>query len=357
MRSGAESIFLKTIYIAITEKIYYNYLNQTGGKKCSVINIKKLPLLLALCVFIGAVLPSCSKSGGELYPLTVNGIKIDGELFCYYMSVARSEGAAAAAECVDKATEKCVQYIAAEQAFNEAGLSITKSEEAENAADVNALWNLFGEYYSSIGVSRSTCVRAKLSERRIEKLRQYYFGEGGSDEISEEELRGCLGSYFAAFKGIELPLTGTDSSGSETELSEEEKQSVIKTAETAAKEINNGKALDTVLLELAGSAAAVTAALETRVIKEQSSYGQAFYASLTEIEEGSAGIIQTEDSVWLCYRVKILSDSTIYEKYKDECLQILSDTPLISKINELANSYTGIRNSDAVAKCKKIMGY
>ena len=175
--------------------------------------------LAALLALAAVLLCSCGKEQERVvYPLTVNGTSLDGEIFTYFLDKAVNtlpEGTQE--ERVNHAVQLCIHYVAVNSTYSGAGLSLTAAEKKEADEETNVQWNLYGPYYSAIGISRQTFSKLRRSELYLEKLRQAYFGEGGSDEIPADQLRAYLDTRYVAFRVIRIPKKVLNANGEETE--------------------------------------------------------------------------------------------------------------------------------------------
>ena len=181
-------------------------------------------ILSALLAILILSLCACTREGGESYPITVNGTPIDSEIFSYFLdSVWDAPEALGTREGrTTQATYMCIRYVAVNSTFVSSGLALSDTDKVEISDNANVLWNMFGEYYEKIGVSKQTYVKIKTYEAYIEKLRTAFFDKGGADEISDDVLRGALVESYVAFKYVRTPLKNIDVYGNESAFSDEE---------------------------------------------------------------------------------------------------------------------------------------
>lgn len=308
--------------------------------------MKRIVAFMLFCILIFS-LCSCSKEKEDGIPITVNGTPISGEVFRYFLDEARkTDGITGKDAIITAASEKCIRYVAINSTFVQAGLELTPAEKADANSRGNVLWQMFGEYYKSIGVSKQTYLKINLSGEYTEKLRLAFFDKGGTDEISDAVLRGYLKEYYVSFKLISAPLSKSDVYGKTTPLTPDERTAVEKFYSIDAGYINAGYKFDDMSKRLADEVPASQQAPETLVInKEHSEFSEAFYENIRTIEEGKAGLYEDKDFIYLIYRTDILGDAKIFESYRDDCLLQASEVPLESKINTMCNSYTSKRNT------------
>ena len=180
-------------------------------------------IISILLVLLILTLSACTSST-ESYPITVNGTPIDSEIFAYFLDSVwdRPEAQGTRDGRITEATYMCIRYVAVNSTFVTSGLTLTDADRVEISDNANVLWNMFGEYYEKIGVSKQTYVKIKTYEAYIEKLRTAFFDKGGTDEISDAVLRGTLQENFVAFKYVRTPLKNIDVYGNESALTDEE---------------------------------------------------------------------------------------------------------------------------------------
>lgn len=300
-----------------------------------------LILVTAICG-----LSSCKGEYTEGYPLSVNGTPIDGEIFRYYLDDVWNmpDSGGSKDGRITQATYKCIRYVAVNSTFTAYGLSLSDDEKSKLAEKVNSLWNMFSTHYEAIGVSKQTFLKIKTSEEYIEKLRIAFFDKGGTDEISDAVLRGILVDKYIAFRYIRVPLTQTDVYGNEAALSEAEIQKLNTVLNKALSVVTSSYGLDNAFVTVSAEYPFAEQTFETVVAgNDDHEFPQVFYDKIKSIEEGKATAFQYDDYVYLLYRVSILSDASIFAAKRSDCLKIISEEPLQSKINIMCNSYQSVR--------------
>ena len=247
---------------------------------------------------------------------------------------------------ITAASEKCIRYVAINSTFAQAGLELTPAEKADANSRGNVLWQMFGEYYKSIGVSKQTYLKINLSGEYTEKLRLAFFDKGGTDEISDAVLRGYLKEYYVSFKLVSAPLSKTDVYGVAHSLTSDEKSAIERSYSINAGYLNAGTSFDDISKRLADEVSSSQQAPEVIIInREHSDFSESFYDNVRTIEEGKAGLYEDKDFIYLIFRTDILGDGKIFESYRTDCLLQASEVPLESKINAMCNSYASKRNT------------
>ena len=311
-----------------------------------------------IIAFLSAVLLCFSFSScGEVteYPLSVNGTPINAEIFTYYLDRAYSDGEAGGtrADRVTYATNMCIRYVALNSTFMQKGLSLSPADSVKCSNEANALWEMYHGYYESLGVSKETFVKIRLNEAYRETLRLSLYGEDGSSPVPDSELKAYFDENYVAVKLIRGYLFTTDVYGNEKEYTEDELKRIRERYDLACEQINRGTAIDLMYSVVAGSGEQeVSEALKTEVVSDGSAYyPKGFYDSVRTVEKGKAAVFEFDSYIYLVSRVDALSDDSLFEDYRSECLKAVSEKPLSDEIDLMCNAYTSVRNTTLVEKC------
>lgn len=311
--------------------------------------LRLLAFAAALCLLAG-----CARARGPEYPLTVNGTPLDAEIFRYYLDIAFGDPALSGKEArVNYATEQCIRYVAVNSAFAVRGLALSAAERADCAERANALWSIFGAHYTAVGVSKQTFIKIRTSLAYAERLRAALFDADGVSPIPEEELKAYFAASYVAFKALRGKLYTADVYGNRVDYTEEQLTAVKEKYYAAARQINNGVAIDFTYASLISSGnEAVEQSLTTEVIAQgDPNYPEGFYAAARSIVEDKAVVLEFGDDIYLVYRVNILSDGDLFKKYRAACLAAVSEPYLQNEINAMCNAYSSVRRTAAVQRC------
>jgi len=305
-----------------------------------------LVLNILLCAF-----SACSSVKGEQYPITVNGTPVDGEIFRYYLDdVWDSEEALGSRDGrITEATYKCIRYVAVNSTFSAYSLSLSDAEKVELSEKANVLWNMFGAYYEKIGVSKETYIKIKTSDAFVEKLRLAFFDKGGTDEISDALLRGVLQENFTAFRYVRTPLKTTDVYGNEIPLTDKEMNRLVALYNSNLNTVAASYTVEKAYTEIAEEFPLTEQSYENVVIDSSDhEFTTSFYNTVREMGNNTAKAFQFGEFVYLVYKTDIVNDGLIFSELRDECLKIISEEPLQSKINVMCNAYQSVRDTSLV---------
>ena len=282
--------------------------------------MKRLIALLLIAAI--ALLCACrAQEKAAPSPLTVNGTPLDAELFTYFLDEAvKALPDGSQEERINHAVQQSIYYVAVNSTFQSAGLTLSGAEKKEAGDETHVQWNLYGGYYEAIGVSRQTFAKIQLNGLYLEKLRQAYFGEGGPNEVSQDQLRAYLETRYVSFRAIRIPKKVLDADGNEVDR-------------TAAQE--------TALNEYA----------EVVTDGTDHAYPAEFVQAVRAIDVNTAAILDFNDSLYLVLHEDILQDGDIFEAYKDECLEGITEQDLRTKVDQIGMAYTSVKNQPAIAEC------
>lgn len=307
---------------------------------------KAVSFVLALLTVIMS-LTGCTTTEKEKYPLTVNSTPIDSEIFRYYLDkVWNEEDAGGTKEGrITNATHMCIRYVAVNSTFAAYGFSLSDSEKAEISEEANALWNMFGAYYEKIGVSKQTFIKIKTSEAYTEKLRVAFFDTGGTDEFSDAELRGVLVESFIAFRYVRTPVYNTDRYGNKTYFEGEEIAALQELYSEYIPSVTSSYGVENAFAEISPDYPLTEMSYETVVTdRDDHEFPSVFFDKIKNTQENTATVFRYEDYYYLVYRIAIVNDASIFNQKRSECLKIISEVPLQSKITAMCNAYTSERN-------------
>lgn len=313
--------------------------------------MKKLISFFMVFIILICTFSACSSEKKEQYPITVNGTPVDGEIFRYYLDDVWDSAAASGSRDgrITEATYKCIRYVAVNSTFSAYGLSLSDAEKAELSEKANVLWNMFGVYYEKIGVSKETYIKIKTSDAFVEKLRLAFFDKGGTDEISDAVLRGVLQENFAAFRYVRTPLKTTDVYGNEIPLTDKEMNRLVALYNSNLNTVAASYTVEKAYTEIAAEFPLTEQSYENVVIDSTDhEFTSAFYNTVKEMGDNTAKAFQFGEFVYLVYKINIVNDGLIFSQLRDECLKIISEEPLQSKINVMCNAYQSVRDTSLV---------
>lgn len=138
----------------------------------------------------------------------------------------------------DQAMELVQKYAAVITRFNEYGLELTEEDTKSNEAVGKYYWDQQKTLYEANGVYYDSFLETITQSSMAERLFDYYYGEGGTEEIPEAELKQAFEENYVLVDTISAGLTDNEGNA----LAEEDRESWLNIMSGYAARINNGEA-------------------------------------------------------------------------------------------------------------------
>ncbi len=149
----------------------------------------------------------------------------------------------------EDAYSSCERLMCTMLKFDELGLSFTDDEKQEIKDTVEANWD--PDYYESIGIAKSSLEQIQTGLEMYEKIFYAYYGEGGTNAVSDSDINTFIKDNYVRFKLISIVKTEGKESEAEATAEEYAKMAEEKSFDEVIKEYNektaeeNGTASDT----------------------------------------------------------------------------------------------------------------
>lgn len=189
----------------------------------------------------------------------------------------------------DEATENLRKYLAVQAEFDNRGLELTDEEISEMDESVSSAWDTYGSYYEQNGIGEESFRKITELSYKSSALFESYYGEGGTDEVAEDEIKTYYDENYARVKYIAMNLTNADG----TALDDDGKAEIKAMADDYVERANKGEDFDTLIDEYNEYLAELTATETTEAEEEIPAETEAIdetEAAVTEIPE------ETEES-------------------------------------------------------------
>ncbi|MBQ3137827.1 MAG: hypothetical protein IJB74_10165 [Clostridia bacterium] len=294
--------------------------------------MKKLIALFGAALILFSFV-SCGK---EKYLLTFGEHIVTNGLYNYYKSVAYAEKSENADET---ARQYCREYLAAIKLMEDEKITLGSEYKRLAAENTENIWGIFSEYYSSIGVTKQDITRMQTHESRKLQLLEHFYGSAGKDPVKEIDLKERFVDMYVGFKAIEGNLTRTNDKGETVPLTEKEIKETEKLFASMAKQINEGTAtIDELNIQYNDSLGIiVTSPLSVLLTKNKDPmYDDGFFADVSNINHGKAGVIKSGDSVYVIERQTIATDDEdAFMNYRTEILKDMRMEKIEKKLKNL----------------------
>ena len=370
----------------------------------------KRAISAVLCGALALTACSCGNTTGTA--LTINGTEIPAGVYIVYQMDALSEAQTVLAEeqpdldmyadgfdikdytiegtnaeewIKNKTIELCRSYVAANEAFDEYGLSLTSEQKTELSSYMDSVWNqdniyaqyiygvnTLGEYYESLGVSEKSFEAVQTVYYKQEAIFDHLYGKGGELEVSAEELNAKVVSDYALALAFEIdPEYGkaqdyVDMLNNGTPFNEVKQaydQAVaVAEAEAAKAEAEaKGEEYTGTLPENVEVATAELSALQTVYAIDGTSPSESFVADVFAMSAGenklitvseettaSDGTTTTAVSYYAVQKLDIAADADVMAEYSDTVLYDMKSAELEETLNAKGAAYTVTENAAAI---------
>ncbi len=322
--------------------------------------MKKLCSLIFVFLLLLSLLSGCGKK--QKSALEIEGVSVSGGVYTYYLDRVFSNPKTYGAKendresIIAKTNELCKKYAAL---LNFAEKNKIKPElyiKSEANDETNGLWSFFGDYYKDIKVSKADLLKVILCEKEKKQIVSHFFGKGGKNEVSQDDLKQSFVELYVGFKAIESPLSKLNTKGETTALSEKEKAVLEEEFESMAKRLRAGTDIDTLNEEYCKKQNLVaTQSLQVNLVKKGDvMYDNDFFEKVSAISHGSAAVVESGNTIYLIERVTIATnDEDAFARYESEVLEYLKMPWVEKKIASLASKYQVKANEKLIDKIYK----
>ena len=268
----------------------------------------------------------------------------------------------------EDARQALYEYIAIEQKFDEMGLTVDPADEAAVQSDVEQFWPYIGDTMQTNGVSKESYAAVYLNSIKRSLIFDAIYGEGGSEEVPESELKEKFQNDYAKIVVMPLQFTQTE----DGTVSEESKQKATDLAnkylelanaggdmqeliaqakeEFYATEETGEESSDAESAESAGTTEEQTEPEKedfTFVYRESSPYDETVTNAIFDAAIGTPTLVESDTGVYLFQRYDVNEDPEDFNARKSTLISLLRSDAFTQKVGEWANSLSGIVLNDA----------
>lgn len=307
-------------------------------------------LILAICSLASIMLFSGCSVITEKSAMTINNVEISNDVFTYFLDLAVVEmGTDASFDALrEKAKEYASTYFKTNTLANMAGITLSTAEKAKVSEKVGAYWNIFGSYYTKIGVSRETLTKVFTADSFRSALLVYYYGTGGEEEIPLTRLYAQFKTNYIVFQSITGYFTTTDVNGQTVRISENDSEALILKFQNMATMVNAGEQTMEEAADFLASTGYQSSAQTVILHKDDTSYPVGFFEKVQATEARLATVIGTTDYIFLVLRGDADTNSEYFKEKKPEMIEIIVGNEIDEKIE--ASLVTNVKVANDVAK-------
>lgn len=274
-------------------------------------------LVAAVCVLSFA---SCSGPA----KVRVNGTKIDNEVYKYFKDLHDDN---------EPQMEKAIsRYVTINSEFNNRNLTLTPAQKSDLSADVDDLWHLYGIHYQDLGISKQTVYKIETSKVYEDVLLDYYYGQGGVEPVSENELKRYFKANYIAISYATEYLFNIDETGATVSMTDTEKATIINSFAKSEGLVNTGTPIE----------GATDKEVHNALINSSydGSFPSGFYKEVANVKVGSASTIVLNDYAFLVHRIDVFDETyDYYSSYRTQCLRELKGDAFDQMVNQWSQSY------------------
>ena len=110
----------------------------------------------------------------------------------------------------NKALENVRNYFAVEQKFDEMGLTMDEETLSQAQSLAQYQWSYYQSSYEKNGVSEQSFTETIVNSYKNSMIFNAIYGEGGTQEVSDQELLDRFNEQYASIDRIYIPLAGED---------------------------------------------------------------------------------------------------------------------------------------------------
>ena len=254
----------------------------------------------------------------------VNGTKIDNEVYAYFEDMYDEDEA--------KTKNAISRYVTINSEFNNRNLTLTPAQKSSLSTKVDALWHLYGIHYEKLGVSKATIYKIETSKYYEDALLDYYYGEGGVEPVSEDELKKYFKLHYVAVSYATEYLFNVDEAGEMVPMTDNEKAAIINGFANAEGLVNTGTPIED----------ATSKDVNQAIINSTSdtTFPAGFFKEVANIKVGAASTVVLDDYAFLVQRIDVFDKTyNYYDSYRTQCLRELKGKAFDQMIDQWSQSY------------------
>lgn len=251
----------------------------------------------------------------------------------------------------DEAESLARNYLAIEQKFDEMGLTV--DEESQKAIDANAeayynyLDQIYG--YADKGFGLESYKKLQLNQYKSSSIFNKTYGKGGSEEVSDEELKDFFYSDYAKVFYIPVKTTETAEDGTQSNRDQADIDADI---EMLTQRLEAGDDFQAILDDyFAGEETIPTASQYYAIVKKgDSQTPQAILDFAFDSEIGEVGTSIDSTASFILKKMDITESEEDFTNNRDNILSALKSEEFNARIDEWGNAIEPEKNEKALSK-------
>lgn len=208
-------------------------------------------------------------------------------------------------------------YFAVEQKFDEMGLTMDELTKAQADYVAEYQWAYYQSVYEKNGISKDSYVTSVYNSYKTSLLFDAIYGEGGTEEVPQQELLDKFNAEYASIDRIFIPLTA----GDDGSISQETKDEALKKAEGYKERMEKGETIGALAKEYSNEKA-VAAGQEPSddevstasiISYENSGYSDVFTDAIKSAEKGKPIVIEDDANICLVVVNEVTLESEVFQ--------------------------------------------
>lgn len=265
----------------------------------------------------------------------------------------------------DRATELLREHVEIDRMFEEMNLSFSETDEETIDYTLNQSWTYYAETYEDLGIAKSSYQTLLENSQKYNLLFSAYYGEDGTDPVTDESLMAHFESDYAQIRSIAFSTATLDSEGNA--MTDEQKAEVEQTANAYLARALEGEDMVTLIndrrLEVAQESGAETPEISqdetylTTIQKDESNSYSGISDELTNqifssAEIGVPVVLSDEQGYYLVMRYPVDEDPDSFAQMRNTLLYDLKGEAFETMISEQAKNLQITLNTSALKKFK-----
>jgi len=257
--------------------------------------------------------------------------------------------------------EELRKVIYYDKALADAGLTITDDQIADSQTQAQAIYDYYESnydgYYTRNGIDEEAVAFWLLNSLKENTLFKSIYDTGGTNEVSEDDIKTHFREMYASAKIIKIPYFNTSSG---VVLTDEEIDNIDTFCQTAIEKLNDGQIdIDTLYYNflLANSVIeegdTVDPITSTLFDLDDNDYTTDMISDYKSLEIGQASYTKDTDQGYFFIYVKgdpVTDNDTNYTNYRSTVLRDLKDTEFQENIMAVTDSYDIVMNTRLMKK-------
>ncbi len=251
----------------------------------------------------------------------------------------------------DEAESLARNYLAIEQKFDEMGLTVDEESQKSIDANAEAYYNYLDQIYgyADKGFGLESYKKLQLNQYKSSSIFNKTYGKGGSEEVSDEELKEMFYSDYAKVFYIPVKTTETAEDGKESNRDQADIDADIK---MLTDRLEAGDDFQAVLDDyFAGEESIPTASQYYAIVKKDDAQTpQAILDFAFDSEIGDVGTSIDSTASFVLKKMDITESEEDFTTNRESLLSALKSEEFNAKIDEWGNAVEPEKNEKALSK-------